>query len=277
MNYEDESYVRFYTRHTPEYKILCWQAKAVMALMLKGEFDRAGVFEHGRHDVIKAVSAATTLPREVVEVGLPELLEDCWRSGDGLIIWPNFIHAQSCSKSEKGRQRESRENRAAEALSRSVTNGDIVVTGRDVTDTNGDILSRKNGPVTDGHSLSRDVTLSLAQPILAQPNLDPPKTPKGSRRKKSSPIPDDCEPNDKHRALAAKHGKVVAAEAELMKADAEANDRRQVSWDGFFTKWLLPKSWEKNRTIGARPAQSEAQRASALKSQEAMKQRMGQK
>jgi len=42
MDWSNERYVRVYTRDTAEYLALCWQAKALLSLLLR-KCDRAGV------------------------------------------------------------------------------------------------------------------------------------------------------------------------------------------------------------------------------------------
>jgi hypothetical protein len=68
-----------------------------------------------------------------------------------------------------------------------------------------------------------------------------PETPpaKKPRRKPSSAIPDDWSPTDAHREQAAAlPGVDVDVEASKFRDHAEANDRRQVSWDAAFRMWL---------------------------------------
>lgn len=140
MNFADEEYVRFYTRDTTTWKMMKWQAKCVMALMLKGKFDRSGVFDSGGHTMSHAVTAVIDLPLEVVEVGLAHILElGIWVQNGHLLVWPNYVEAQTCRRSDRARQQESRRNRATEAAATGVTN------------------------VTDGHTASQPVTQSRAE------------------------------------------------------------------------------------------------------------------
>jgi len=118
MNFDDEEYVRLYTRDTITWLTLSWQARTVLLHMLKGKFDRSGVFVTGRHAASRAVTAATGLPEEVTEPGLAELLaEDVWVAGDGCLVWPTFVEAQTAVRSDKARQRDQRLRNAAKAAS----------------------------------------------------------------------------------------------------------------------------------------------------------------
>jgi hypothetical protein len=173
LNYEDEDYVRFYTRDTVSWMALGWEGQTVLALMLHGKFDRSGVFDCDGHTPSHAVTLVTRLPEDVAERGLKRLLESkTWVHRDGKIIWPKFIEAQTCRRSDRLRQRESRENRKKEALGQPVTPGDIRHTA--------------------SHT-SQSVTPSRAEPSRAEdpPTPLPPVTPK-----RADPLADSLTGND---------------------------------------------------------------------------------
>ena len=69
-----------------------------------------------------------------------------------------------------------------------------------------------------------------------------PQTPRkrgaAGRAKPALPLPSDWEPSDAHHEFAAKHGIDLDFEVMQFRAHAEANDRRQASWNGAFTTWL---------------------------------------
>ena len=73
MNFEDEDYVRLYTRDTVTWELLGWEGHCVLTLMLRGKFDRAGVFVTGSHDLSRAVTAATNGYMSGVSVSDSEL------------------------------------------------------------------------------------------------------------------------------------------------------------------------------------------------------------
>jgi hypothetical protein len=119
-------------------------------------------------DPIDDISLVTGLPPEVVKIGLEKITE----SGtvticDNRLVVPNFLEAQEASKSDKQRQRESRERRRVLAM----------VTNCDSSDTKGD---NKSQAVTPGHEESQPVTLTSALPSCALPSSALP-TPKKTR------------------------------------------------------------------------------------------------
>jgi hypothetical protein len=136
MDYADEPYRRMYSRRTVTNKRLGWEGRAVMHEMGIYELDRAGVFEFPQdEDPVESVAVATDLPAKVVRVGLERLFKTkTWLLQPGAIVWPNYVHAQNCARSDRLRQQESRERRRDEAMSppsRIVTNGHDV--SREVT------------------------------------------------------------------------------------------------------------------------------------------------
>ena len=162
MDWANEEYVKVYRRETDDDLLLSWQALALWRAMLL-KFDRAGVIETRRG--ARGLAALVRIPVDVVESALPELLDD----GRLQIIprgyfAPNFLAAQEARKSDKQRQRESRQRRAWEArqqATRSICGAaDIDVTDRDPT----------SHDVTGDHTASQPVTLSSADP---DPDPDP--------------------------------------------------------------------------------------------------------
>lgn len=156
MNFADEDYVRYYTRETVSWRALGWEGQTVLALMLHGKFDRSGVFECDGHTPSHAVTLVTGLPAEVVEVGLKRLLEaGTWVHNDGRLVWPNYIEGQTCRRTDRARQEESRRNRRDSSL------GD-----------NGDDSHTRIRTVTRGHTASPPVTPNLTKPNRTKPNQD---------------------------------------------------------------------------------------------------------
>ena len=168
MDYSNEKYVRLYTADTPGWRMLPWQSKALMPLLMR-RVDRAGVIDLGRHGV-PGLAVTVELPLDVVEPGLAGLLEGgedapVRMSGTQLVI-PNFMAAQSASSSDAARQKASREKRRDMAL--ALASG--LVSGKDAAEivTGSHTESRA---VTAGHTESQDVTLSLAVLSCAEPSL----------------------------------------------------------------------------------------------------------
>ncbi|MGN6105450.1 MAG: hypothetical protein ACTHU0_10125 [Kofleriaceae bacterium] len=168
MDWSNEPYVRLYTRETDDDLLLSWQARAVWHELMK-KFDRSGLIETRRG--VRGLAAMIRMPVEVVESALPELLEDRrLQQVERGYFAPNFLEAQTITKSDKQRQRESRERRRDAA--RESTSSPHTVTNRDDT----------SRAAEGGHAESRPVTLCLADPSEADPERDPaPAIPATSR------------------------------------------------------------------------------------------------
>src|SRR5262245_5014859 len=111
LDYSEERFVRLYTRDTEEWNLFAWQARALYPLMERKCY-RSGVLptKHGP----RGVAAMVSLPLDVVENGLKDLLQFGWVSelstppGYQLV---EFRAAQEAHPSAAQRQRESRERR----------------------------------------------------------------------------------------------------------------------------------------------------------------------
>lgn len=179
MNWSDERYVRFYTRNTPEWLALSWQARALFGLLLR-EVDRAGVLKLGRVGA-RGVAVVLHAPWPEVEASLGELVADgCVQINGEYLLIPNFQAAQEANQSDRARQARSRELRRAQAL--PVTNRDSDVTPCDSDVTPCDTTSR---PVTRGHTTSHGVTPSVlcrAVPCRAEDEMIPSGSSSGAGR-----------------------------------------------------------------------------------------------
>jgi hypothetical protein len=97
MRWEDERWVKVYTRDTGEWLALGWEAQAVFLFALR-KADRAGILKTGKMRA-RGLAGMTGIPLEVVERSLPLLLEDgCLRETDGGYIIPNFLAAQEARR-----------------------------------------------------------------------------------------------------------------------------------------------------------------------------------
>lgn len=160
MDWSNEPYVRVYTRETDDDMALSWEAVALWNQLMK-RFDRSGFVETRRG--IRGIAAITRIPVPVVERVLGELLEDGRLVAvDGGFVAPNFIAAQEASKSDRQRQKDSRDRRRAHAL--DVTKCDIGNANQ-----NGAVTIR-DGNVTNGHAASQSVTLTSADQGIADPS-----------------------------------------------------------------------------------------------------------
>lgn len=110
MRWEDESYVKLYTRDTPMWRALCWQAKALLPLVLR-VLDKAGLLECGQLGR-GAIALMTGLPEEVASVGLADLERVgtlVWHESTCILEMPNFEAAQEARKSDLQRKRDERQ------------------------------------------------------------------------------------------------------------------------------------------------------------------------
>ncbi len=108
MRFEDERYVRVYTRDTSTWLMLGFEGQSVFTLLLR-KVDRTGVFDLGGSDAAEAVAAVIRAPVEVVTAGLARLLQrGVIERGTDCLIFPKFIDAQEASMAPAARQKESR-------------------------------------------------------------------------------------------------------------------------------------------------------------------------
>ena len=110
MRWDDERYVRLYTRDTTTWKLLSWQAKCLLPLLLR-KVDRAGIADVGDEHAL-GIAALTDMPLELVAAalagphGLVERGVLVFRGP--LLLIPNFAPAQEARASDAQRQREHR-------------------------------------------------------------------------------------------------------------------------------------------------------------------------
>lgn len=180
MDYQNERYVRLYTRDTTTWKLLSWEARTTFLHLLR-KVDRAGVLDVGEEGT-DGLAAMLELPVSVVASGIVQLT-DPRRSvvvdnGRSYVI-PNFMAAQEARASDKQRQRDSRETRRLEALvTRCHTPSHDVTPDVTACDSFADTVTKTvevSQGVTECHKLSHGVTPSLAK--LSQTKSEPPKPP----------------------------------------------------------------------------------------------------
>lgn len=175
MDWENEQYVRLYTRDTTNWKRLCWQARSVLPLLLR-KVDLAGALDLEGLEPWEAVMLHIDLPEEVVRPAVAQLLDAKHKVLEvrgKVLVFPNHIPAQTATKSDKLRQKESRDRRA---LGIHVRSQDVTAQSRIVTAESQDATSasRDSKPaeeagsnVTLGHSLLCSALLCDALPCSA--------------------------------------------------------------------------------------------------------------
>lgn len=246
MDWANERYVRLYTRDTPEWLCMEWQARALWPHLIR-KADRSGVLANKLG--VRGIAVLVGLPVEVVEPGLANLLEDgCLREHPLGFVIPNFIEAQETPQSDAMRQRESRERR------RSVTKRDSE--SRNVTESHA--VSRE---VTRGHAASQLVTPSQTSPDQSEPDLgenapasrqlpteppapealtlqpSPTKPPRPAKATKHR-LPATWSPRPQERERAAREGINAELEAERFRDHHTARANTMADWDAAFRTWL---------------------------------------
>lgn len=115
MRWEDERYVRVYTRDTAEWLALGWEAQALLVLLLR-KADRAGIVQTGKAGA-RGIVALVGMPPDVGQRALTALLEDgCLREMAGGYVFPNFLAAQEARSTDAHRKREQRARDREKAL-----------------------------------------------------------------------------------------------------------------------------------------------------------------
>jgi hypothetical protein len=188
MRWEDERYVRLYTRNTPGWCVVSWQARAVLPLVMRS-LDRAGVIELGE-DGLEGLAVLVMLPVEIVVAGVGAWLERGTLEMHGsTLVMPKFMDAQdaSASNAQRSREKRARAREIARESDRPVsprvasdTDRVASATERVATDT-----PRRNQQ-RDRHDPTLLAVPSLAVPSRTEPNQDPPLPPDGGREERPS-------------------------------------------------------------------------------------------
>lgn len=167
MRYEDERYVRLYVRDTTTWKLLPWQAKCLLPLILR-KLDRAGIADVGA-DATKGIAALVDVPVDFVAAALPELVgQGVFVLTGGQLVMPKYTTAQEARQSDKVRQQERRARARAAALGES-ENVSSNVTHRDGPSRTVTERHTESHAVTGGHTPSHEVTPYRTVPSRAEP------------------------------------------------------------------------------------------------------------
>ncbi len=160
MRYEDERYVRLYTRDTATWIAIGFEGRHVLMSLLR-KVDRAGVLEVLEGEEVEMIAQMIMAPVEIVEKGFNKLIERrVVELSGGQLRWPKFLEAQECRTSDRERQRKSRE---LAALGHTASHG-----------------------VTAGHSLSLLAVPSRAVPSRAVPSSDDPARDRPIKQRKGA-------------------------------------------------------------------------------------------
>lgn len=266
MRWEDERYVRVYTRDTPEWSALSWEARAVFWGLLR-RCDRAGILQVGKAGV-RALAGVIPAPLEVVERAVPELLADgCLQQKEGAYFVPNFMEAQEAHTSDAQRKRDQRERDRARVASQEVVASpdasDKLAALQRETVTQRDEKSRPE--VTHCHAASPEVTQSHSVPSRAVPSRKTLRAAPAAPRPGWQALVDDiCAIYQRVRGAKYVFGG-HDAKALGMLWDAVGGDveRIKLMWEralrhvGFPTTASVPELWtNRNHFQGTAPAQA---------------------
>jgi len=171
VNFEDEHYVRIYTKDSKTWLRWGWEGQTVFMHLMR-RVDKAGVLDDIQ-DPIPDVALLTGLPEAVVAQGLPRLLaSDTLQHVNGLLVVPRYIEGQTSKRSDAVRAKESRERRRQTAmLSQIVTPShetEHAVTPRDAGErerTEPAPVTERDGAVTNRDRVSQNVTERHANPV----------------------------------------------------------------------------------------------------------------
>jgi hypothetical protein len=168
VNWEDEPYVRIYTRDTANWLDLPFQAR-LLFYEIERKVDRVGCLEFRTYESLARV---LLVPVDFLKAGLPALFEDgCIEpiqdgARAGLIV-PNFVEAQEAVRSDKLRQaerrRKMRDASRSSSPSRDVTTRPLDAGWmRDVVTTRDTLLL---------HAQSRSVTNGLSRSVMPETDI----------------------------------------------------------------------------------------------------------
>jgi hypothetical protein len=172
VRWEDEPWVKLYTRDTLDWDALGWEAQAVWFFVFK-KLDTAGILDLGRKGT-KGFAAALGMPFDLFGRALATLLEDgCLVLRGNVLVMPNYVEAQQARKSDRQRQRDSRSRARDAALSQKVTEdgGHVTPTQLPSRERDGRHVSTATVPEEKrGEEISRDLSFSLSAPDPDQSN-----------------------------------------------------------------------------------------------------------
>lgn len=112
MDWSNERYVRLYIRDTTTWKRLGWDGQNMLMQLLR-KVDRSGMLDLDGLEAWEAAMLHTGAPEEAARAGIAAMLRVGAIELLGTsLVFPNFVDAQECVKSETLRSREYRERRA---------------------------------------------------------------------------------------------------------------------------------------------------------------------
>ncbi len=169
MDWSNESYVRLYTRDTTTWRRLGWHGQNLLMQLIR-KVDRSGTLDIGSIELWEAAVLHVGAPESDARSGAERLLAlEVVAVRGGRVVFPNFIEAQECVRSDALRSREYRRRRATDDpqenhdSSRGVTVESQGVTppSREITGRHD--ASREVTAVTNRHSLLCSASSALPE------------------------------------------------------------------------------------------------------------------
>ncbi len=243
MNFEDERYVRVYTRKTVTTKLLGWDGRMCLHALLL-EVDRAGVIDLEGLDPAEALAALADLPLEHARSGMSKLLDrKVVVVTNGVLFVPNFIRAQEAKQSDAQRQRESRARRAAAVRAAEVAGvvpPELLDLVAPVVDTHIEsqpvtIRDTQSQLVTERHTQSHAVTPCHSS--SAVPSSTKPAVPEITRAREAAPPPPLVRGADHGNVTKSPRNPAEAAEMPITERASYVEANRHLS------EWLTPHAW----------------------------------
>jgi hypothetical protein len=191
MNFEDEPYVRLYTRDTKTWLKLGFEGQTVLMHLMR-KLDRAGVLDDVT-DPVEDVALVIQAPLDFVRVGLQRLLKSGTLEIRGArLVVPRYVEGQTATKTDRLRSAELRKRRRdlaraghdepliddevgpveSDSGCDTETQPSVMRASPSVTPES-PLVTEPSRAVTSGHAASRAVTPSLALPSLALLNGSP--------------------------------------------------------------------------------------------------------
>lgn len=177
MIWEDERYVRIYTRDTATLLRLGWEGRAVLWELTR-KVDRAGILRV--EEPVADLAAILRMPEDVVERGLTALMSGKSPTvllQEGAVVIPKFLEAQEARQSDRQRKADQRAKARDVAAARSVVADETephAVTKRDSESQNVTDCPLDGQKVTNGHTESHAVTSGHSVPYRTVPCLTVP-------------------------------------------------------------------------------------------------------
>jgi len=175
VDWSNERYVRLCIRDTTSWKRLGWDGQCMLMALLR-KVDRSGSMDLDGLEPWEGAMLHTGAPEDMARRGVEAMLRIEVIAVRGTrLVFPNFIAAQECTKSDVLRSRESRERRADEKKAAQASQ-EVTQPSQEVTQPSQEV-TQPSQVDQDRPSASRGVTPYCAVPCCAVPSLEEDSSP----------------------------------------------------------------------------------------------------